>query len=90
MTKEVEKVFQEIERLDQGAPVLISFDHEASSLPEIQPMAEAILRHCFSRDLKVLGLALLAEGTTIGDEMMKRVLRMYLSSQEEGGRHERF
>ncbi len=25
----------------------------------------------------------------IGDEMMKRVLRMYLSSPEEGGRHER-
>ena len=77
VTKEVERVYQEIEGLDHGAPVLISFDHEASSLPEIQPMAEAILRHCFSRDLKVLGLALLAEGTAIGDEMMKNIAEEY-------------
>jgi len=77
VTKEVERVYQEIERLDQGSPVLISFDHEASSLPEIKPMAEAILKHCFSRDLKVLGLALLAEGTAIGDEMMKDVAEEY-------------
>jgi hypothetical protein len=77
VTKEVKQVYQEIEMLDQGSTVLVSFDHEASSLPEIQPMAEAILRHCFSKDLKVLGLALLAEGTAIGDEIMREVAEEY-------------
>jgi len=77
VTKEVKQVYQEIDALEQGSPVLVSFDHEASSLPEIQPMAEAILRHCFSKDLKVLGLALLAEGTAIGDEIMREVAEEY-------------
>jgi hypothetical protein len=77
VTKEVQKVYQEIESLDSGLPVLVSFDHEASSLPEIKPMAEAILRHCFSRNLKVLGLALLAEGTAIGDEILRHVAQEY-------------
>lgn len=77
ITEEVQKVYQEIESLDSGSPILVSFDHEASSLPEIQPMAEAILRHCFSKDLKVLGLALLAEGTAIGDEILRDVAQEY-------------
>jgi hypothetical protein len=77
VTKEVKQVYQEIERLEQGSPILVSFDHEASSLPEIQPMAEAVLRHCFSKNLKVLGLALLAEGTAIGDEIMRDVAQEY-------------
>ena len=77
VTKEVKQVYQEIETLEQGSPVLVSFDHEASSLPEIKPMADAILRHCFSKDLKVLGLALLAEGTAIGDEIMREVAKEY-------------
>lgn len=77
VTKEVKQVYQEIEALKQGSPVLVSFDHEAASLPEIKPMAEAILRHCFSKNLKVLGLALLAEGTAIGDEIMRDVAQEY-------------
>jgi hypothetical protein len=77
VTKEVKQVYQEIETLEEGSPVLVSFDHEASSLPEIKPMAEAILRHCFSKNLKVLGLALLAEGTAIGDEIIKDVAEEY-------------
>ena len=77
VTVEVKKVYQEIENLDSASPVLVSFDHEASSLPEIKPMAQAVLRHCFSKNLKVLGLALLAEGTAIGDEILKDVAQEY-------------
>src|SRR3972149_11146102 len=73
VTKEVRQVYQEIDQLDSGSVVLISFDHEASSLPEVKPMAVAILRHCFSKNLKVIGLALLAEGTAIGDGILREV-----------------
>ncbi|GAI66651.1 unnamed protein product, partial [marine sediment metagenome] len=66
-----------IEELEQGEVVLVSFDHEASSLPEIKPMAQAILRHCFSKNLKVISFALLAEGTAIGDEILRNVANEY-------------
>ena len=77
VTREVRQVYDEIDRLDSSSVVLISFDHEASSLPEVKPMAVAILRHCFSKDLKVIGLALLAEGTAIGDGILREVAKEY-------------
>jgi len=77
VTSEVMQVYEEINLLDSASVVLISFDHEASSLPEVKPMAVAILRHCFSKDLKVIGLALLAEGTAIGDEILREIAKEY-------------
>lgn len=77
VTKEVKMVYDSIEELEQGEVVLVSFDHEASSLPEIKPMAQAILRHCFSKNLKVVSFALLAEGTAIGDEILRNVANEY-------------
>ena len=77
VTSEVMQVYDEISQLDSGAVVLISFDHEASSLPEVKPMAQAILRHCFERKLKVVGLALLAEGTAIGEQILRQTAGEY-------------
>ena len=71
VTSEVMRVYEEIDQLDSGSVVLISFDHEASSLPEVKPMAQALLHHCFVKKLKVIGLALLAEGTAIGDQILR-------------------
>jgi hypothetical protein len=77
ITSEVAAVYDEINGLDSGSVVMISFDHEASSLPEIKPMAQAILRHCFRRKLKVIGLALLAEGTAIGEQILRETAEEY-------------
>jgi hypothetical protein len=77
ITSEVTAVYDEINGLDSGSVVLISFDHEASSLPEIKPMAQAILRHCFERKLKVIGIALLAEGTAIGEQILRETAGEY-------------
>jgi hypothetical protein len=77
VTSEVMAVYEEIDQLDSGSVVLVSFDHEASSLPEIKPMAQAVLRHCFNRKLKVVGLALLAEGTAIGEQILRQTAEEY-------------
>jgi hypothetical protein len=77
VTSEVMEVYEEIDRLDSGSVVLVSFDHEASSLPEVKPMAQAILRHCFAKKLKVIGLALLAEGTAIGEQILRETGHEY-------------
>ena len=77
VTREVRQVYDEIDQLDSASVVIVSFDHEASSIPEVKPMAVAILRHCFSKDLKVIGLALLAEGTAIGDGILREVAKEY-------------
>jgi hypothetical protein len=50
--------FEYIEKLKPGDIVWISFDYGPSSAPENDPMAEAVMRHCFLRKIKVVVLAL--------------------------------
>jgi hypothetical protein len=71
VTPEVKNFFERIDSLPDSSVVLISFDFEASSFPEVQPLANAILMHCFSRNIKVVGISLLAEGTALGEKVLK-------------------
>jgi len=77
VSPETQRMYDFIDSLPAGAVVLLSFDHEASSLPEIQPITRALLRHCFEHDLRPVGLALLAEGTAIGYRLMQTTAREY-------------
>ncbi|MSS70644.1 MAG: hypothetical protein EXS64_04055 [Candidatus Latescibacteria bacterium] len=48
---------EEIARKEARGVVLISFDYDPGSEAELQPMARAILRHCFRRNLRVVGVS---------------------------------
>ncbi|HWO56024.1 MAG TPA: hypothetical protein VNN55_00475 [bacterium] len=72
VTDSTRAVFAMIDALDSNAVVMISFDHEASSLPEIGPIGAAIADHCFRRGIKVVGLALFSEGNAIGYDLLSR------------------
>jgi len=73
VTDEVRRVYDAIEELPARTPILISFDFGAPSMPELYPMTVAVVRHCFRRDLRVLGLGLLPEGASIGAEVLDSV-----------------
>ncbi len=72
-----QKMFNYIDSLPAGSVLIVSFDHEASSLPEIRPLSQAILRHAFKKDLKLIGVSLLSEGTLIGYRMMRNTAKEY-------------
>lgn len=58
-TSTVRAVYREIERTaDEGGTVLLAFDYGPGSEPELQPMALALLRHCFSRNVKIVAVCL--------------------------------
>jgi len=61
-TPEVRGVFDAVDTLTAGSKVLISFDYDPGSMPELQPMAESFFRHCFERDLKVIVMGLWPQG----------------------------
>jgi hypothetical protein len=73
----VRKSFDYLETLPEGTILMVSFDHEASSLPEIQPISLALLRHAFRNNLKIIGLSLFAEGTAIGYRTLFRIAAEY-------------
>ncbi len=72
ITPETRHVFGVIDSLAPGSVVMISFDHEASSLPEIGPLGSAIVEHCFRRGVDIVGLALFSEGTAAGYDLLSR------------------
>jgi len=77
ISPDTQNMFDYIDGLPEGSAIIISFDHEASSLPEMKPLGLAILRHAFAKNHKLIGLALLAEGTGIGYRQMQQTAKEY-------------
>jgi len=74
---DTERMYGYLDSLPAGTVLMVSFDHEASSLPEIAPLAQAFLRHAMSRGLRLIGVSLLAEGTGIGYRLMSQTADEY-------------
>ena len=76
VSKEVEDLYQTIEAIPPNSdPLLLSFDYGPASEAELTPMAEAALRHCFSRDIRVLVISLeyTGQGAGIATEVLPRI-----------------
>jgi hypothetical protein len=70
---ETKHFYENIDSLPSGSVVLMSFDFEASAFAEIKPLAEAVIRHCFRQNLRVIGLSLFAEGTALGEQTLSQI-----------------
>jgi hypothetical protein len=61
-TDPVRGLYDKLESLEPRDAVIISFDYGPSSEPELNPMAESIMRHCFTRDIRVMVMAIFPLG----------------------------
>ncbi|MDZ4723017.1 MAG: hypothetical protein SGI97_03810 [candidate division Zixibacteria bacterium] len=77
VSPETQKLYDYIDSLPPASTLIVSFDHEASALPEINPLSLAILRHLFSKGQRLIGVSLLAEGTAIGYQIISRTAEEY-------------
>ncbi len=69
----VRKVFQMVDDATPSSTVLISFDYDPASMPELQPMAKALLRHCFNKNLKVVITALWPMGVSMASNALESI-----------------
>ncbi len=69
------EVFKAIEELDEGDPVLLSFDFDPASEGELGPMATAFVKHCCEKKLKIYFMALWPVGPQMIDDAIARVIR---------------
>ncbi|MEK7359536.1 MAG: hypothetical protein AAB422_04100 [Planctomycetota bacterium] len=79
----VRGIYEKIDSLPQGSRVMISFDYDPSSKEELQPMAIAFLHHCFSRDLKVIGMTHYTGAPGLADLAMNSVAKQYQKTYGE-------
>ncbi|MEA3431397.1 MAG: hypothetical protein U9R01_01780 [candidate division WOR-3 bacterium] len=73
----VQLAYDKIEELKHGSVVLLSTDYEAGTMPELYPMTTAVLRHLFSKDIKVLLMSVYALGVPIGAMALDEVASEY-------------
>lgn len=72
------KLFNAIDELDSTSkPVLISCDFDPQAMPEIYPMLQAALSHCFSKNIKVLVMALWPQGTGLAEMALSEIPPIY-------------
>ncbi|MDP6778318.1 MAG: hypothetical protein QGI83_16300 [Candidatus Latescibacteria bacterium] len=70
-TSNVRAIHSEIERVAaENGTVLVSFDYGPGSEPELQPMALSLLRHCFSRNVKVVAMCLWPDAPGLAQEAL--------------------
>ena len=72
-TPESQTVFDEINKLNEGDKILLSFEYGPSTKPEIHPMSIAILKHLFAKKIQVYGFALWPDGNFMSTEVFSEV-----------------
>lgn len=75
---QTQKLIDAIESLPPDPrPILVSCDFDPQSMPELYPMLEALLNHCFNKNIKVLVLALWPQGAGMAEMALKEVPEAY-------------
>jgi len=75
-TPMVRAIYAKIESLPPGSRVLLPFDFDPASEPELQPMADAYVRHCAERGLKIYFIALWSLGQAMVESTIDNVLEI--------------
>jgi len=76
ITDHVKSIYDAINSYPPGSYVIISLDYDPSTIPELNPMAYAIIRHCFKRNLRVIALTLLPAGPGVAEIATKDCARI--------------
>jgi hypothetical protein len=76
-TEMVQNTFNEFDRLPPGSKIIMPFDYDPASEPELQPMATAWMRHAFENDLRVYIIALWPIGQNMAEDTLNAVLPDY-------------
>ncbi|OYD17368.1 hypothetical protein CH330_00345 [candidate division WOR-3 bacterium JGI_Cruoil_03_51_56] len=73
-----QQLFDAVEEIQPDSkPLLISIDFDPQSMPELYPMLKAILRHAFSRNVRVCMMALWVTGVGLGEAALNEVAPEY-------------
>jgi len=73
--------FQTVEAMPKGTAVLVAFDYEADLMGEMEPEAEAILRHLSARNVRVVSISTVPQGPYLAQQAWKHVAKDEAATQ---------
>ncbi|HAT72213.1 MAG TPA: hypothetical protein DCS63_05295 [Elusimicrobia bacterium] len=71
------RVHENLDKLPAGSFVMFSLDYDPSTRPELHPMATALLRHAFAKNLRVGVVTYIAGSTGLIEEIFAKVPKEY-------------
>ncbi len=77
ITPEVRNVYARMEAVKPGEIILFDFGYDPSTAAELEPMAKAMLRQAFSRNVRVLACCLSSTGVTLAESHLTSVAEEY-------------
>lgn len=80
-----EQVYDLVNSLPAGVPVIISFDYDPSTITELQPMAEAVIEHAWRKGHKVIATAMWPQGPQVA-EMAFNVVQARMEEKDPNAR----
>jgi hypothetical protein len=77
VSENVLKAYNLVDKFPANTPVLISFDYDPASKPELHPMALAVIRHCVERDYRIICTALWPMGVVMCNDIFETLQKEY-------------
>ncbi|KPJ73828.1 hypothetical protein AMJ52_02995 [candidate division TA06 bacterium DG_78] len=78
----VEKFFNAVDNIPEEKALIIDFDYTPQDMPELEPMAIALLRHAFKKRIKVLALSLYVQPLGLAQRALTQVTEEFNSTAE--------
>ena len=73
VSEPTQKLYDYVEALPADSTIMLAFDYGPSSLAELNPMAKSLLRQCFDKDIRVVALTLIPDGTTLASTLIQEI-----------------
>ena len=75
----VRRVYDTVEEVAKKADgtILLSYDYGPGAMPELNPMALAVTRHCFKKGIRVIGMTHMPDGVGLAEDVMKKAATQY-------------
>jgi hypothetical protein len=80
----VQNIFDEIENLPEGSKILLPYDYDPSTAPELEPTAIAVTRHCCEKNHKIYIMALWPTGQAQALRVIDMVIEQEYPQKQYG------
>ena len=80
----VKALYDKVDSLQEGSTIILSYDFDPAMAPEVQPMADALTRHAFAKNLKIIYMCLFATGQGQLEQSFKNVIRPEFPEKVDG------
>jgi hypothetical protein len=80
----VQTLYDKVDGMAPGAKILISFDYGPSTVPENQPMANALVRHALENGHRIYLMALWPTGARQSQQLIEEIIDVEYPNKVEG------